>query len=207
MGILGSDEGTQATLATPRREIDVAIPLRHDDGSTELFHGFRVQHDLSRGPAKGGLRFHPSVDVDEVRALAMLMTSKCAVVELPYGGAEGGVATDPRATAPRASSSASRAATRARSWPTIGPERDIMAPDIGTDAQTMARVMDTCSVNQGYPIPAVVTGQPLEVGGSLGRAAAGSTAAVGSTCSRWSRWSHTSVRPVRSRASANRGLP
>ena len=139
-----------------------------------------------------------------MRALAMLMTWKGAVVELPYGGAEGGVAIDPRATAPRASSSASRAATRARSWPTIGPERDIMAADIGTDAQTMARVMDTCSVNQGYPIPAVVTAQPLEVGGSLGRATAGSTAAVGSTCSRWS---HTSVRPVRSRASANRGLP
>ena len=177
VGQLGYDEGMHAMLATPRREINVAIPLRRDDGSTELFHGFRVQHNVSRGPGKGGLRYHPDVDVDEVRALAMWMTWKCAVVELPYGGAKGGVAIDPR----RYSAGELERVTRrytSEIMPMIGPERDIMAPDIGTDAQTMAWVMDTYSVNQGYTIPGVVTGKPLEVGGSLGRATATSRGVV-----------------------------
>lgn len=177
---LGYDEGMHAMLATPRREINVAIPLRRDDGSTELFHGFRVQHNVSRGPGKGGLRFHPSVDVDEVRALAMWMTWKCAVVELPYGGAKGGVAIDPRNYSKAELERVTRRYT-SEIMPMIGPERDIMAPDIGTDAQTMAWVMDTYSVNQGYTIPGVVTGKPLEVGGSLGRATATSRGVVHAT--------------------------
>jgi glutamate dehydrogenase (NAD(P)+) len=177
---LGYDPGLHAMLATPRREIHVAIPLRHDDGSTEVLHGYRVQHNVSRGPGKGGLRYHPSVDIDEVRALAMWMTWKCAVVELPYGGAKGGVAIEPR----RYSLSELERVTRrytSEIMPMIGPERDIMAPDIGTDARTMAWVMDTYSVNKGYTIPGVVTGKPLEVGGSLGRATATSRGVVHST--------------------------
>jgi glutamate dehydrogenase (NAD(P)+) len=167
-------------LATPRREINVAIPLRRDDGSTVLFQGFRVQHNVSRGPGKGGLRYHPTVDVDEVRALAMGMTWKCAVVELPYGGAKGGVAIDPRHFSQAELERVTRRYT-SEIMPMIGPERDIMAPDLGTDAQTMAWVMDTYSVNQGYTIPGVVTGKPLEVGGSLGRATATSRGVVHTT--------------------------
>ncbi|NTW38840.1 MAG: Glu/Leu/Phe/Val dehydrogenase [Cellulomonadaceae bacterium] len=177
---LGYDTGMHAMLATPRREINVAIPLRRDDGSTALFHGFRVQHNVSRGPGKGGLRYHPAVDVDEVRALAMWMTWKCAVVELPYGGAKGGVAIDPRNYSQAELERVTRRYT-SEIMPMIGPERDIMAPDIGTDARTMAWVMDTYSVNKGYTIPGVVTGKPLEVGGSLGRATATSRGVVHST--------------------------
>lgn len=174
---LGYDAGLHAMLATPRREIHVAIPLRRDDGSSQVLHGFRVQHNVSRGPGKGGLRYHPSVDIDEVRALAMWMTWKCAVVELPYGGAKGGVAVEPREYSPGELERVTRRYT-SEIMPMIGPERDIMAPDIGTDAQTMAWVMDTYSVNQGYTIPGVVTGKPLEVGGSLGRATATSRGVV-----------------------------
>ncbi len=177
---LGYDEGLHAMLATPRREIHVAIPLRRDDGSTQVLHGFRVQHNITRGPGKGGLRYHPMVDVDEVRALAMWMTWKCAVVELPYGGAKGGVAIDPRAYSTDELERVTRRYT-SEILPMIGPERDIMAPDIGTDERTMAWVMDTYSVNRGYTIPAVVTGKPLEVGGSLGRATATSRGVVHST--------------------------
>jgi len=177
---LGYDAGLHAMLATPRREIHVAIPLRRDDGRTEVLHGFRVQHNVSRGPGKGGLRYHPSVDIDEVRALAMWMTWKCAVVELPYGGAKGGVAIEPRQYSPAELERVTRRYT-SEIMPMIGPERDIMAPDVGTDAQTMAWVMDTYSVNQGYTIPAVVTGKPLEVGGSLGRATATSRGVVHAT--------------------------
>ena len=175
--ILGYEEGLHEMLATPRREVNVAVPLRRDDGRIELFHGYRVQHNVSRGPGKGGLRFHPSVDVDEVRALAMLMTWKCAVVELPYGGAKGGVGIDPS----QYSSAELERVTRRYTteiMPVIGPERDIMAPDMGTDEQTMAWVMDTYSVSHGYTIPAVVTGKPIALGGSLGRATATSRGVV-----------------------------
>lgn len=177
---LGLDDGMHAMLATPRREINVAIPLRRDDGTTELFHGFRVQHNVSRGPGKGGLRFHPAVDVDEVRALAMWMTWKCAIVDLPYGGAKGGVAIDPKQYSKGELERVTRRYT-SEIMPMIGPERDIMAPDIGTDASTMAWVMDTYSVNQGYTIPGVVTGKPIEVGGSRGRATATSRGVVHAT--------------------------
>jgi glutamate dehydrogenase (NAD(P)+) len=177
---LGYGPGMHAMLASPRREIHVAIPLRRDDGTTELFHGYRVQHNVSRGPGKGGLRYHPAVDIDEVRALAMWMTWKCAVVELPYGGAKGGVQIDPREYSPAELERVTRRYT-SEIMPMIGPERDIMAPDIGTDERTMAWVMDTYSVNQGYTIPGVVTGKPLEVGGSLGRATATSRGVVHTT--------------------------
>lgn len=175
--VLGYDSGLHAMLATPRREITVSVPLRRDDGSTELFTGYRVQHNISRGPGKGGLRYAASVDPDEVRALAMLMTWKCAVVELPYGGAKGGVTIDPRRYSKAELERVTRRYT-SEIMPMIGPERDIMAPDIGTDEQTMAWVMDTFSVNRGYTIPAVVTGKPLAVGGSLGRATATSRGVV-----------------------------
>jgi len=174
---LGLDQGMHAMLATPRREMNVAIPLRRDDGSTELFHGYRVQHNITRGPGKGGLRFSPSVDIDEVRALAMWMTWKCAIVELPYGGAKGGVSIDPRHYSTGELERVTRRYT-SEIMPMIGPERDIMAPDIGTDDRTMAWIMDTYSVNKGYTIPAVVTGKPIDVGGSLGRATATSRGVV-----------------------------
>jgi glutamate dehydrogenase (NAD(P)+) len=175
--VLGYNSGLHAMLATPRREITVSIPLRRDDGTTELFTGYRVQHNISRGPGKGGLRYAASVDPDEVRALAMLMTWKCAVVELPYGGAKGGVTIDPRRYSKAELERVTRRYT-SEIMPMIGPERDIMAPDIGTDEQTMAWVMDTFSVNRGYTIPAVATGKPLAVGGSLGRATATSRGVV-----------------------------
>lgn len=175
--ILGYEEGMHRMLATPRREMNVAVPLRRDSGEIELFQGYRVQHNISRGPGKGGLRYSASVDADEVRALAMWMTWKCAVVDVPYGGAKGGVTIDPK----RYSTAELERVTRrftSEIMPIIGPERDIMAPDIGTDEQTMAWVMDTYSVNLGYTIPAVTTGKPLQVGGSLGRATATSRGVV-----------------------------
>ncbi|UKJ65888.1 Glu/Leu/Phe/Val dehydrogenase [Cellulosimicrobium cellulans] len=175
--VLGYDDGLHEMLATPRREVNVAVPLRRDDGCTVLFHGYRVQHNVSRGPGKGGLRYAPSVDVDEVRALAMWMTWKCAIVDLPYGGAKGGVAIDPRCYSDAELERVTRRYT-SEIMPVIGPERDIMAPDMGTSERTMAWVMDTYSVNQGYTIPAVVTGKPITVGGSLGRTTATSAGVV-----------------------------
>ncbi len=177
---LGLDPGVHATLLSPRREINVAIPLRRDDGSIEVLHGFRVQHNISRGPGKGGVRYHPSVDIDEVRALAMLMTWKCAIVELPYGGAKGGVAIDPRRYSQAELERVTRRYT-SEILPIIGPQQDILAPDLGTSEQTMAWVMDTYSVSSGYTIPGVATGKPLSVGGSLGRATATSRGVVHTT--------------------------
>jgi glutamate dehydrogenase (NAD(P)+) len=169
--ILGYHEGLHETLATPRREINVAIPLRRDDGHVEVFHGHRVQHNVSRGPGKGGLRYHPSVDIDEVRALAMLMTWKCAIADLPYGGAKGGIDIDP---AEHSVGELERVTRRYTSeiMPLIGPTQDIMAPDMGTGEREMAWVLDTYSVNVGHTIPAVVTGKPFAVGGSRGRSTA-----------------------------------
>jgi glutamate dehydrogenase (NAD(P)+) len=165
------DDGTHQLLATPRREMTVSIPLRRDDGHVEVLRGYRVQHNLSRGPAKGGIRYHPSTDIDEVRALAMWMTWKCALIGIPYGGAKGGVTIDPRLYS---KTELERVTRRYASeiLPIIGPERDIPAPDVGTDEQTMAWFMDTYSVNKGYTVTGVVTGKPLAVGGSLGRAGA-----------------------------------
>lgn len=168
---LGYSNGTYDMLATPRREVTVAVPLRRDDGSVELLQGFRVQHNMSRGPTKGGLRYSPDVNLDEVRALAMWMTWKCALVGLPYGGAKGGISFDPRHYSPDEIERVTRRYT-SELMPIFGPQTDIPAPDIGTDDQVMAWMMDTYSVNKGYTVPGVVTGKPLHLGGSLGRASA-----------------------------------
>src|SRR3954447_3730680 len=139
---LGLDDGTHQLLATPRRELTVSIPLRRDDGHIEVLRGYRVQHNFSRGPAKGGIRYHPSTDIDEVRALAMWMAWKCALIGIPYGGAKGGGTIAP----PLYSRAELERVTRryaSEILPIIGPERDIPAPDVGTDEQTMAWIMDT----------------------------------------------------------------
>ena len=168
---LGLDEGTHMLLATPRRELTVSIPLRRDDGHVEVLRGYRVQHNFSRGPAKGGIRYHPSTDIDEVRALAMWMAWKCALIGIPYGGAKGGVTIDPRLYS-RAELERITRRYASEILPIIGPERDIPAPDVGTDDQTMAWIMDTYSQNKGYTVTGVVTGKPLSVGGSQGRGGA-----------------------------------
>ena len=169
--LLGYDDGIHAMLASPRREITVSIPLRRDDGSVELLTGHRVQHNFSRGPAKGGLRYSPDVTLEEVRALAMWMTWKCALLDVPYGGAKGGVRIDPRQYSPPELERVTRRYT-SEIVPLIGPERDIPAPDIGTDEQTMAWMMDTYSVSRGHTVLGVSTGKPISLGGSLGRATA-----------------------------------
>jgi glutamate dehydrogenase (NAD(P)+) len=164
-------DGTFQMLAYPRRELTVSVPLRLDNGDVRLFVGHRVQHNFSRGPAKGGLRYAPSVDIEEVRALAMWMTWKCALANLPYGGAKGGITIQPR---DHSRTELERLTRRYASeiFPIIGPERDIPAPDVGTDENTMAWIMDTYSVASGYTVPGVVTGKPLQLGGSQGRASA-----------------------------------
>lgn len=175
--LLGLDRGMYDLLAAPRREITVSIPLRRDDGSVEVITGHRVQHNYSRGPGKGGLRYAPDVDLDEVRALAMWMTWKCALLDVPYGGAKGGVAIDPRNYSAAELERVTRRYTSEIS-PLIGPARDIPAPDVGTDEQTMAWMMDTYSVNVGHTVLGVVTGKPVSLGGSLGRATATSRGVV-----------------------------
>jgi glutamate dehydrogenase (NAD(P)+) len=168
---LSLDDGMHQTLATPRREMTVSIPLRRDDDSIQVLRGYRVQHNLSRGPAKGGIRYHPSTDIDEVRALAMWMTWKCALIGIPYGGAKGGVSIDPR---DYSQNELERITRRYASelFPIVGPEKDIPAPDVGTDEQTMAWFMDTFSVQKGYTVTGVVTGKPVSIGGSEGRGGA-----------------------------------
>jgi glutamate dehydrogenase (NAD(P)+) len=173
----GYDDGTHAMLASSRRELTVSIPLRRDDGSVEVLTGHRVQHNISRGPAKGGLRYSPSVDLDEVRALAMWMTWKCALLDVPYGGAKGGIAFDPRLYSSAELERVTRRYTT-EILPFIGPQYDIPAPDIGTDERVMAWIMDTYSVSHGHTVPGVVTGKPLSLGGSLGRASATSRGLV-----------------------------
>jgi glutamate dehydrogenase (NAD(P)+) len=151
-----------------KREIIVHFPAKMDDGSMRIFSGYRVQHNDARGPFKGGLRYHPSVDLDEMRALAMWMTWKAAVVSIPFGGAKGGVECDPTVMSQREIENVTRRFTWEIS-PFIGPEMDIPAPDIATNPQVMAWIMDTYSIRKGYAVPGVVTGKPLELGGSLGR--------------------------------------
>jgi glutamate dehydrogenase (NAD(P)+) len=175
--LLGLDEGMYELLAAPRREITVSIPLRRDDGSVEVITGHRVQHNYSRGPGKGGLRYAPDVNLDEVRALAMWMTWKCALLDVPYGGAKGGVAIDPRHYSAAELERVTRRYT-SEIAPLIGPAHDIPAPDVGTDEQTMAWMMDTYSVNFGHTVLGVVTGKPISLGGSLGRASATSRGVV-----------------------------
>jgi glutamate dehydrogenase (NAD(P)+) len=162
------DPGVRAVLRSPQREVTVRFPVKRDDGSTEVFTGYRVQHNVARGPAKGGIRFHPHADLDDVRALAMWMTWKCALVDVPFGGAKGGVTVDPTAL----SSTELEALTRRFATELegiIGPDSDIPAPDVGTNAQVMAWIMDTVSMHRGYSVPGVVTGKPVSIGGSVGR--------------------------------------
>ncbi|GAB4430887.1 MAG: Glu/Leu/Phe/Val dehydrogenase [Chloroflexi bacterium OHK40] len=166
--LLDLSPNLRCILRSPQRELTVNFPVKLDDGNTRMFTGYRVQHNLSRGPVKGGIRYHPSVTLDEIRALAMLMTWKCAVTNLPYGGAKGGVIVDPRQL------SAEEIERLTRRYATeisilIGPEKDIPAPDVNTNPQIMAWIMDTISMHQGYTVPAIVTGKPLNIGGSEGR--------------------------------------
>ena len=166
--VLGFSDSDIEAIKYPERELQVSIPVRMDDGSTRVFQGYRIQHSTSRGPAKGGIRFHPAVNSDEVRALAAWMTFKCAVVNIPYGGGKGGVFCDPN----ELSENEIRAITRrftAAIAPLIGPEQDIPAPDVGTNAKVMGWMMDTYSMLKGHCIHGVVTGKPIELGGALGR--------------------------------------
>src|SRR5687768_8488553 len=146
----------------------VAVPVERDDGRTEVFSGFRVQHHLTLGATKGGLRYHPEVALGEVAALAMWMSWKCALAGLPYGGAKGGIACDPTKLSRTELERLTRRYTQ-EMIPFIGPQIDIMAPDMGTNEQTMAWMMDSYSVYQGYSVPSIVTGKPVSLGGSLGR--------------------------------------
>ena len=165
---LNLDPGLRQVLREPRRELTVHFPVHMDDGSVQVFTGYRVQHNLGRGPAKGGIRYHQNVSLDEVKALAMWMTWKCAVVGIPYGGGKGGVIVDPTELSPREIEGLTRRFTTEISV-LIGPDRDIPAPDVNTNAQTMAWMMDTYSMHVGYTVPGVVTGKPIALGGSEGR--------------------------------------
>ena len=165
---LGLSENDWQTLSTPRRILEVAVPLRRDNDKVEMYKGYRVQYSTTRGPSKGGVRFHPQVDLEETIALAMLMTWKCALTNLPFGGAKGGIAVDVATLSDRENERLTRRYT-SEILPIIGPERDIPAPDVGTDERNMAWMMDTYSVNAGFSVPGVVTGKPIVLGGSLGR--------------------------------------
>ncbi len=160
--------GVREWLRVPHRELAVKFPVHMDDGSVRIFTGFRVQHNTSRGPAKGGIRYHPDVTLDEVRALAMWMTWKCATVNIPYGGAKGGVICNPKEMSQNELENLTRRYATEISI-LMSPEGDIPAPDVNTNPQIMAWIMDTYSMHRGYSTPAVVTGKPVEIGGSLGR--------------------------------------
>ncbi len=164
-------EGVRERCKWPKRMITVSCPVKMDDGRTEVYHGYRVQHHLSRGPVKGGLRFHPQVEIGEVAALAMWMNWKCALMGLPYGGGKGGIACDPREMSLREQEALTRRFA-AEMTPFIGPEIDVMAPDMGTNEQTMAWITDVYAQNKGYFVPGIVTGKPVKIQGSEGRTAA-----------------------------------
>jgi glutamate dehydrogenase (NAD(P)+) len=165
---LNLDPSMRHVLETPKRQLIVSIPVKMDGGDVQVFEGYRVQHNIARGPAKGGIRYHPNVSLDEVKALASWMTWKCATVGIPYGGGKGGVICDPK----RMSKDELERLTRRYAFeiaPIIGPDRDIPAPDVYTDEQTMAWIMDTISMVRGHTELGVVTGKPISLGGSLGR--------------------------------------
>lgn len=166
--LLGIEESDYNFLRYPERELKVSIPITMDNGTVKVFEGFRVQHSSVRGPCKGGIRYHQNVDLDEVKALAAWMSLKCAVVNIPYGGGKGGVQVDPSTLSENELRRLTRRYT-AGILPLIGPEKDIPAPDVNTNGQIMAWIMDTYSMFKGYSVPGVVTGKPLAVGGSLGR--------------------------------------
>lgn len=165
---LDLSEDMREILRQPKRELTVHFPVRLDNGRIKTYTGYRVQHNVNRGPAKGGIRYSPEVTLDEVKALAMWMTWKCAVVAIPYGGAKGGVICDPKNMSPAELERLTRRYATEISM-IIGPHSDIPAPDVNTNSQVMAWIMDTYSMHEGYSIPAVVTGKPLSIGGSEGR--------------------------------------
>jgi glutamate dehydrogenase (NAD(P)+) len=166
--VIDIDRGVLQRMSLPKRAIVVSIPVRMDDGRTEVFTGYRVQHSLTSGPSKGGLRYHPSVDLGEVAALAMWMSWKCGLMNLPFGGAKGGVGVDPAQLSRGENERLTRRFTE-EVLSIIGPRMDVMAPDLGTDEQTMAWIMDTYSMKIGYACPEIVTGKPVELGGCIGR--------------------------------------
>ena len=166
--VIDVDKGVLQRMSVPKRALVVSIPVRMDDGRTEVFTGYRVQHSLTSGPSKGGLRYHPSVDLGEVAALAMWMSWKCGIMNLPFGGAKGGIGVDPAALSHGEIERLTRRFTE-EVLNVIGPRMDVMAPDLGTDEQTMAWIMDTYSMKIGYACPEVVTGKPIELGGCIGR--------------------------------------
>lgn len=166
--IMNLDPNVLTRLHTPKRALIVSVPVRMDDGHIEVFEGYRVHHNMSLGPAKGGIRYHPDVNLSEVAGLAMLMTFKCSLMHLPLGGAKGGIRVDPSKLSRTELQRMTRRYTT-EIMPFIGPEKDIPAPDIGTNAQVMAWMVDTYSQIKGYSVPGVVTGKPIEIGGSLGR--------------------------------------
>jgi len=163
------DPNIAERLKVPKRALIVSVPIRLDDGTIRCFEGYRVQHNITLGPGKGGIRFHPEVNLSEVAGLAMLMTFKCSLVGLPLGGAKGGIRVDPKKLSRQEAQALTRRYTSEINM-IIGPDKDIPAPDVGTDAQHMAWMMDTYSQERGFAIPGVVTGKPIEIGGSLGRA-------------------------------------
>jgi glutamate dehydrogenase (NAD(P)+) len=165
---LNLDEGMRQLLRACKRELTVNFPVRMDDGEVKVFTGYRAQHNLARGPAKGGIRYSPDVTPDEVKALAMWMTWKCAVVNSPYGGAKGGVTCFPKSLSPSELEGLTRRYATEISL-LIGPQSDIPAPDLNTNDQIMAWNMDTISMHQGYSVPGVVTGKPISIGGTQGR--------------------------------------
>jgi hypothetical protein len=172
---IGLGDEMREILRTSYRELTVQVPVRMDDGRLEVYTGYRVQHNAARGPYKGGIRYHPDADIDEVRALAALMTWKTAVIDVPFGGAKGGVQCDARAMSEGERQRLTRRFTNTISY-LLGVNRDVPAPDVNTDAQTMAWMMDAYSARYGYT-PAIVTGKPIELGGSYGRDAATSSTA------------------------------
>src|SRR5580698_10443941 len=166
--LIGLNESLHGYLRQPKRVLEVSVPVRMDNCSFRMFTGYRVQHNMARGPGKGGIRFHPDVTLDEVKALAMWMTWKCALVNIPFGGAKGGVICNPKEMSLQELENLTRRFTTEISI-IIGPEKDIPAPDVYTTPQIMAWIMDTFSMQHGYSIPGVVTGKPISIGGSLGR--------------------------------------
>ncbi len=174
---LDLDPGLRRVLREPKRELTVHFPVKADDGEVRVYTGYRVQHNVARGPAKGGIRYHQNVTLDEVKALAMWMTWKCAVVGIPFGGGKGGVVVDPKKLSLREVEGLTRRFTTEISV-LIGPQSDIPAPDVNTNSQTMAWMMDTYSMHSGYTVPAVVTGKPIPLGGSEGRNEATAQGAV-----------------------------
>lgn len=174
---LGLSISNYAQLRVPERELQVSLPIRMDDGQIKVFQGYRVQHNSTRGPYKGGLRYHPSTDLNEVKALAAWMTFKCAIVNLPYGGAKGGISVDPNKLSRDELIRLTRRYTT-RVMPIIGPDQDIMAPDVNTNGEVMGWIMDTYSMYKGHSVPGIVTGKPVEIGGSIGRVEATGTGVV-----------------------------